>query len=54
HLLPWWHPEIQYIADELIPGPPNHPLLDDDYAFQVRCDQNKRYYPLWCLNFYFF
>jgi hypothetical protein len=33
--LPWWHPEIQHVAVNRIPGPSNHPLLDNDPEFQA-------------------
>ncbi|KAL3806863.1 hypothetical protein ACHAXA_004574 [Cyclostephanos tholiformis] len=32
--LPWWHPTLQYVADEYIAAPPGHPLLDEDEDFQ--------------------
>lgn len=34
YTLPWWHPEIQYVAVNKISGPSDHPLLDNDPAFQ--------------------
>mmetsp|Transcript_26788 Transcript_26788/g.56565 ORF Transcript_26788/g.56565 Transcript_26788/m.56565 type:complete len:806 (-) Transcript_26788:177-2594(-) len=34
YTLPWWHPEIQSVAVNRIAGPSDHPLLDDDPAFQ--------------------
>lgn len=38
--LPWWHPTLDNITDEMIVAPPGHPLLDDDTDFQGFIDES--------------
>mmetsp|Transcript_20159 Transcript_20159/g.43790 ORF Transcript_20159/g.43790 Transcript_20159/m.43790 type:complete len:817 (+) Transcript_20159:888-3338(+) len=48
YTLPWWHPEIQWIAVNEIPGPSDHPLLDDNAEFQrfvrANTDESHRFF----------
>jgi len=46
--LPWWHPEIEWMARNRIPGPSNHPRLDNDPEFQrflkTNTDEGHRFF----------
>ncbi|KAL7550381.1 hypothetical protein ACHAWF_014524 [Thalassiosira exigua] len=33
--LPWWHPDVQWVTDNMIASVDSHPLLDEDPKFQA-------------------